>query len=181
MYLAICFLILSTLNCIKSKSFENEINQNSTSLRYLQSVVFMPNSGPLGGKGGTFFMDTIPSNVDINKLRVKKVLIKSGNFIDSIQLYIGDDTRNYYTNSHGGNGGVYQEWIVPEGQYITQVEVKSASLIDSLTFITNTLEKSPQFGGGGGSYKLVSLLPRHLIGLAGRSGQFLETIQFITI
>lgn len=62
-----------------------------------------------------------------------------------------------YLEAHGGKGGKPSEWIVPEGEYIRQIEIKAGTKVDSLVFITNTGKKSPQFGGPGGNYHLITI------------------------
>lgn len=57
----------------------------------------------------------------------------------------------------GGTGGSEQNiWEVPKDEYITQVEYRSGDRIDSITFITNKGNKSPKYGGNGGSYNLIT-------------------------
>ena len=69
---------------------------------------------------------------------------------------------------------------MPSGEYITQIEVWSSVLIDSINFITNKGSRSGRRGGSGGGYFLYTAQPdSSLISLGGKIGSFLNGIQFI--
>jgi hypothetical protein len=70
--------------------------------------------------------------------------------------------------------------VVPKDEYITQVEYRAGDRIDSLTFITNKGNKSPRYGGNGGSY-FIETFPQDykIIGMFGRDGSRLDRIGFI--
>ncbi len=77
-------------------------------------------------------------------------------------------------------GGSPDVWDVPAGQYIHQVEYRSGAGVDAITFITNTGLKSPTYGGGGGSYKLITFPEGYrIIGFYGRSGDRVDQLGFI--
>lgn len=132
-------------------------------------------SSSYGGSGGSAFTDSLPTNAVQD---VRKVLIRSGSEVDSIQFWVSDGINSFYTAAHGGTGGSPKIWEVPTGEHITQIEVRSGARIDALTFITDKGTKSPQYGGNGGSYKLVTL-NGNLVSMKGRSGSRLDNIMFV--
>ena len=83
--------------------------------------------------------------------------MRSGSEIDNIQLFLSDGVTQQFTSAVGGLGGSPSIWSVPDGEYIEQIEYRSGDRIDSLTFITNKGNKSPKFGGNGGTYHLVNI------------------------
>ena len=92
-------------------------------------------------------------------MELKKVLINSGKFVNGFQLEFNNGFNSTYTPWVGGRGGSQETWDVPTGEYITQIEIRSGWYIDAITFITNTGNKSPMFGEGGGGYHLYTLPP----------------------
>lgn len=70
--------------------------------------------------------------------------------MDKIQLFLSDGVTNMYSPEFGGNGGGPSQWTVPDGEHITQLEYRSGTKVDSISFITNKGTKSPHFGGYGG-------------------------------
>lgn len=75
------------------------------------------NTSPLGGGGGSPFSYSI----DSTSFNAIKFLFRCGNYIDNIQLLLGDGVDQAYTPAFGGSGGLNLEWVVPAGQYISQV------------------------------------------------------------
>jgi hypothetical protein len=67
-----------------------------------------------------------------------KFLIRHGSIIDNIQILLGDGVKKYYTPAVGGSGGSSVEWVVPNGQFVEQIEYRCATKLDSIVFITNT-------------------------------------------
>lgn len=109
-----------------------------------------------------------------------KFNVRHGGAIDLLQIMLGDGVKNVYSSEQGGHGGSLSTWDVPPGQYVTQVEYRSNTLIQSLTFITNTGIKSPYYGGGGGMYWLVTFPEGYrIIGFFGRSSDRLDRLGFI--
>ena len=114
-------------------------------------------------------------------MQVKKVLVRHGRLIDSLQFLVSDGVDFEYSPRFGGLGGDYDEWTVPDGEYITQVEVRSGSKLDSITFITNKGTKSDKYGKNGGSYKLITFpTGSRFVGVFGRSGSLVDNLGFIT-
>ena len=69
--------------------------------------------------------------------RVDQINIRSGRFIDQIQLILTDGIQRLEFSPHGGNGGNAHTYKVPTDHRITQIEVWSAAEIDALRFKTN--------------------------------------------
>lgn len=129
-----------------------------------------------GGNGGSPFSFSVPSTT----LNAVKFLIRHGSNIDNLQILLGDGVKKFYTPAQGGSGGSAAEWSVPDGQFVEQIEYRSGDRLDSVTFITNTGEKSPHFGGGGGSYHLETFPEGYrIIGFYGRSGDRVDQLGFI--
>ena len=86
-----------------------------------------------------------------------------------------------YSPQFGGGGGSLRDpWVVPDGEYVSQIEYRSGSRIDSLTFITNKGTRSPKYGGNGGSYHLETFPEgSRIIGLYGRDGSRVDNLGFI--
>ena len=140
----------------------------STAAKYFCTLVY-------GGNGGSCFEDRTPTNP---MMRVVKVILISGALLEAIQLVLCDGVRVIVTPNRGGNGGVQKEFIVPDDEWISQIEVRALSKVDSIRFITNKGTMSEKFGGNGGVFNLVTL-NGPLVGLKGRYGSVIEQIGFI--
>jgi hypothetical protein len=127
-----------------------------------------------GGGGGTFFSDLdIPAGA-----RVTEVRIRSGDFIDSIQLvYTLENGSLFEGPIHGGRGGRASVFRLNRDEYITGLSGRYGSRVDSLAIITNK-RTSPIYGGRGGSsnYRITVPAGNQVIGLSGRAGEFLDAI-----
>jgi hypothetical protein len=111
---------------------------------------------------------------------LRKVLVRSGTEIDRIQLTIGDGINQVISPNQGGTGGGDNEWTVPDGEFVSQVEIRYGKRVDSLTFITNTGKKSPQYGRNGGGYYMLRIEQDYrIVGFFGRSDRGLDQIGFI--
>jgi hypothetical protein len=106
-----------------------------------------------GQSSGLDFSDWLNSTT----MELRRVHIRSGLEVDNLQLLISDGVTERYTEAVGGTGGSEYSWQVPEGEHVTQIEIRSGYRIDSLTFITNKGIKSPKYGGDGGDYHLLNI------------------------
>ena len=96
-----------------------------------------------------------------------------------MQLYISDGVTEKFTSAVGGLGGGEHIWEVPEGEFVNQIEFRTGDRIDSVTFITNKGNKSPKFGGTGGSYHLVTIPEDHrIVGFFGTQGSRVYKLGF---
>ena len=113
-------------------------------------------------------------------IEVVKLIMRSGSGVDSIQMLLSDGTKSVYSPKVGGNGGGETTWAVPPGETITQVEYGVDGTIVFLQFITNKGNKSPHFGGNGGSYSIVTFPEGfRIIGFYGRFGNRMDKLGFI--
>ena len=90
------------------------------------------------------------------------------------------------TEIAGGPGGYpYSDADPDPGSRIVEVQVRSGDFVDAVQFIFmlsdgRTVE-GPRHGGEGGGLNVFRLDPdEYLIGISGRSGKYIESIQFAT-
>ncbi len=146
-------------------------------------------SATAGGTGGSPFNDTsrllnntlnfgLASDCD---MRVEEVQVRCGLSIDQIKVKIGNGKNSYWSDVHGGNGGNGPySFVVPLGENIISVSIRSGGSIDSLQFTTDKGTVSQQFGGNGGTLRSYNLNGR-LIGFFGRNGAIIDQIGLISL
>lgn len=104
-------------------------------------------------------------------MELRRIHIRSGSEVDNLQLFLSDGVTQQFTAAVGGLGGSAAVWSVPEGEFVDQIEYRSGDRIDSLTFITNKGNKSPKYGGDGGSYHLLNIPQDYrIVGFHGIEG-----------
>jgi hypothetical protein len=132
-----------------------------------QSTIF-------GGEGGAAFSDReIPVGA-----RVTEVRVRSGDFIDSIQLvYTLENGEPFEGPIHGGQGGRPSVFSLDRDEYVIGLSGRYGRYIDSLSIITNS-RTSAIFGGRGGNRNFRIMVPEgnQVIGLSGRSAEFLDAV-----
>lgn len=106
-----------------------------------------------GNAGGRAFDEFVNSTT----MELRRIHVRSGAELDNLQLFLSDGVTEQFTSAVGGLGGGESVWTVPEGESVNQIEFRSGDRIDSVTFITNKGNKSPKYGGSGGSYHLVNI------------------------
>jgi hypothetical protein len=79
---------------------------------------------------------------------VRKVVVRSGEMVDSVQLGFANGLDSIRV---GGDGGNEETWTVPEGEYISQIIITNDVYINSLRFVTNKGTSSNKFGTGNGT------------------------------
>jgi len=127
-------------------------------------------SNTVGGHGGTPFVDP-----RTNK-KLTGIKIRSGSFIDSIQIELDNEVQM----QHGGNGGSMTFYKFDSDEYVTSISGRSGSFIDALTIHTNK-RIFPTLGGSGGfTFRLDSPSGYEIIGFIGRSGTFIDSIGIIS-
>ena len=131
-----------------------------------------------GGSGGGIFY-WFPERLALSFAYVTSLRIRSDILVDSIKITLKDGVESEASGTYGGNGGKTKTWDVPEGAEITQVEIRSGRVIDSLKFMTNTGKESPQFGGNGGTRSHYTI-PKgwKLVGIFGLKGDYVDRIGF---
>jgi Jacalin-like lectin domain len=120
----------------------------------------------LGGGGGDYFSTGAVA-------KVKSVSLRSGKFIDSIQLVY---STNQASAIYGGGGGGTGSFSAAGNEVIVAVTVKYGSYVDSLQFTTDKGSRSPWFGGTGGGVSFTFNAPpgTYLVGIQGRKGTYLD-------
>ena len=135
-------------------------------------------SDAYGGKGGNPFNE-IPTPRCNSAL--SKVVIRSGKYIDAIELtYVSNEDGSYSTLPRlGGNGGHESAFDIDVrgGEKIKSIQVRSGEFVDHLNFTTNK-GRSVAFGGYGGSQFSIAETC-DLQGIYGRAGEYLDAIGFI--
>jgi len=98
-----------------------------------------------------------------------------------LRLKIGNGTWSYWTDVYGGNNAnsTLSSFVVPEGEHIKTVLMRSGYRIDRLQFVTDRGSKSQEFGGTGGGVRTYDI-PGRLVGVFGRKGVELFQLGFIT-
>lgn len=138
--------------------------------------------GPSGGLGGNYFSDgQAGGQFSSDNRRLTEVRVRSGAFIDSIQLvYENVIGQKIVSPMHGGSGGTLSVFKLDPGEYITRISGKHGWYIDSLLIETNK-GKAKGWGGTGGSanYTYTAAPGSSIHGFFGRSGKFLDAIGVI--
>ncbi len=98
-----------------SNAIDNYCNLNSNvckkpSANKIPELKLLPRfyfSSQFGGGGGSPFNDNLQTQSLFSpNMQIVRIEIRNGQYIDSLQLFLSDDTQNYLTlNKHGGNGG----------------------------------------------------------------------------
>ncbi len=132
---------------------------------------------------------TVVSNLNELKVNlkpfymVKKVLIRCDQYIRSVQFLLSDQKTTYFTKIIGAETKTTpQEWLVPNDEYIVQIEIFIGTYVDSLRFFTNKGSMSQKFGGIGGSYNQINLRGQ-LVGAQASyppGANLLQRLSFIT-
>jgi len=151
-----------------------------------------------GGKniGITSFNDTLrllnlSSYCD---MRVEEVQVRFGEselvfvggekivIVLQVRLKIGNGQSSYWTDFHGQNSrpnSTSSLFVVPQGENIVTVKMRSGLQIDSLQFVTDKGTGSERFGGTGGSESIYGLSGK-LLGFFGTESSELIQLGFIT-
>lgn len=133
-------------------------------------------NGYSGGCGGKEFLDNPPSGMN----GVDKVIIRSGRYVDSLQMVVKLDKGTYELARHGGSGGARSEFNLSEGEYITQISGSYGGKVDSILFGTNK-RTSKEYGGEGGCAHYSYEAPEgyEIVGFYGRSGSLIDAVGIV--
>ena len=121
-------------------------------------------------------------------LEVREVGVNVGahGWAAGIQLSYGTaDGKIYYKSPNLAVGAPNQFFTVPVGEYITQVKVTCIErygwYYESLEFVTDK-GTVKHFGGNSGAQHHTFAIPagQRLVGLKGKSSDFLDTLQIVT-
>ncbi len=101
--------------------------------------------------------------------------MRSGSLVDAIQCTWELTNGTTVTGAvHRGSGGSPTTFNLNEGEYINRIEVRSGSLIDSLTFYTSWGNRYGPYGGTAGSQQTPIVAAAPINGFFGRSGSLLD-------
>ena len=125
-------------------------------------------------------------------MRVGEVQVRFGELVDGsgkmivvifqVRLKIGNGQRSYWTDFHGQYSranSTLRTFVVPEGENIGTVKMRSGWRIDSLQFVTDKGTVSERFGGTGGHGRTYELFGK-LLGFFGKEGSEIHQLGFIT-
>ncbi len=114
--------------------------------------------------------------------RIHALYIKSGYWIDQIQVIYAIDGQVIRGDGHGGHGGSGTMFYLDGDEYITGIWGRTGNYVDSLHIETNKHRPGLWFGGNGGSfdYNYVVSPGDEIIGFQGRSGDYLDAIGVLT-
>ncbi len=127
-----------------------------------------------GGNGGVPFVDMMAPGG-----KMASITIRSGKFIDSIQINYRYG-RNIVGIPHGGKGGVAKTFSFARGEYITKFGGRSGKYVDSIYIRTNK-GRSMRWGGRGGEnrFAFTATAKTPITGIWGKSGSFVDAIGII--
>ena len=141
----------------------------------------MGDFGPVGGPGGVPFDDLKDLGLDPSTMRIVGLIIRSGQFIDSITPIYLDGGGQLALPKHGGDGGLETRFGLRSGEFITEISGRSGEFVDSLTIETNLGARIGLGGLGGGPVEGYELPPdtegtQEVVALFGASGVFIDSI-----
>ena len=141
----------------------------------------MGDFGPVGGPGGAPFDDLKDLGLDPATMRIVGLIIRSGQFIDSITPIYLDGGGQLALPKHGGDGGLETRFGLRSGEFITEISGRSGEFVDSLTIETNLGARIGLGGLGGGPVEGYELPPdtegtQEVVALFGASGVFIDSI-----
>ncbi len=124
-----------------------------------------------GGGGGVPFVDVMAPGG-----KVASITIRSGKFIDNIQMRYRYG-RTVVGIPHGGKGGIAKTFVFASGEYITKFGGRSGKYVDSIYIRTNR-GRSMRWGGKGGAnrFEFVATHAKPITGIWGRAGSFVDAI-----
>jgi hypothetical protein len=130
---------------------------------------------PCGGEGGVpYRVFAAPPNV------LRKVTVWHRQYIDGIQLATDESILPHIGGTGRHKDVRMDSFELSEAEFITGVSVQYWTYLDQITFHTNLRSYGP-YGGGGGrvSKELRAPAGRHVLGLAGRHWEFVDSIQLM--
>ena len=133
-------------------------------------------AGTYGGGGGGAFNE----HPAYCRSTVKRIVIRSGTYIESIQITYQLPNGKYYRGKRYGGGGGRVHTIninVDEGERVVGIFGKRGSLVDRLGFVTNKGRIFGPYGHHGGVAFTVNSC--EIRGIFGRSGSLIDSIGFL--
>jgi hypothetical protein len=131
--------------------------------------------GPSGGTGGGAFTD--PQD----PFRVARVTIRSGAYVDSVQLTQEQPNGTLVTlPHHGGFGGGEHNLDLAANEHITRIDGRFGAYVDHINIHTDHGRVLSGGGPGGGSdYVYTAPAGFEIAGFTGRSGAYVDAIGVI--
>lgn len=127
-----------------------------------------------GGENGRAFDDH-------NHRKIKKIVLRGGMIIDGIETTYEMDI----TTKHGGDGGKEQTLEMAKDEYVNEIVVRHANLVQALTFKTNKGNEITCGGKGrpiidkrGEETTVKAPMGMKLCGIMGRDGKLVDAIAF---
>jgi hypothetical protein len=127
-----------------------------------------------GGESGSAFDDH-------NHRQIKKVVLRGGMVIDAVEITYELDI----VTKHGGNGGKEHSLDLAKGEYVNEIVVRHANLVQALTFKTNKGNEVSCGGKGrpiidkkGEETTVKAPMGMKLCGIMGRDGKLVDAIAF---
>ncbi|XP_020102056.1 protein GOS9-like [Ananas comosus] len=131
--------------------------------------------GLWGGDGGS------PRDIDGYPTRLSKIVVRSGQAIDSLYFEYVQDGKTFEAGPWGGSGGRPNEITFEPGEYLTAINGTTSqfsdvtNLLRSLTFVSNVRKYGP-FGPEQGTPFSVPIANGRVVGFYGRSGTLVDAI-----
>ncbi|XP_020102100.1 protein GOS9-like [Ananas comosus] len=131
--------------------------------------------GIWGGNGGNFH------DIDGHPTRLAKIVIRSGDVIDSLAYEYVQDGKIISVGPWGGSGGKSTTIDFQSGEFLTAINGTTSSfgnirnLLRSITFITNVRKLGP-FGVEHGTPFSIPIAHGRVVGFYGRSGSYVDAI-----
>lgn len=133
-----------------------------------------------GGSGGNPFEQRAK---DGEKIIGFVIGINSGFFstvIDFIQPFFSDGKSGYKGKGHGENSKHHSDeiFLLEKDDYFKTINIKYDKHINAIQFITTNNKISKWYGGSGsqlGSFDIIG----DLVGIKGKSGSYIDSLQFI--
>jgi hypothetical protein len=127
-----------------------------------------------GGESGSAFDDH-------NHRQIKKIVVRGGMVIDAIEITYEMDI----TTKHGGDGGKEHSLELAKGEYVNEIVVRHANLVQALTFKTNKGNEVSCGGKGrpiidkkGEETTVKAPMGMKLCGIMGRDGKLVDAVAF---
>jgi hypothetical protein len=143
------------------------------SLLLAQAGIATSHGAIAGGPGGSPFSDNPPAA----HARVAAVMVRSGSWIDSVQvLYQMPDGSRFESARHGGPGGGPGVFVLEPGERITAISGSHGQYVHSIRIHTDR-RSSREYGVAAGAPFRIEVPPgRTMVGFVGRSGAYLDAI-----
>ena len=122
-----------------------------------------------GGSGGGQF-------VDFSDRQIAAIVIRSGKYVDAVQLGYRNGNSISWGPRHGGDGGTAYRINLDRNERIIEIGGRSGRFVDALYVRTNKRTYPTRGGNGGAPFRIRG----DIKGLWGRSGAYIDAIGAVT-